>query len=264
MARIIRRGFYKKVSKWNGRIREQQCSVTAFEVRGQNAIHIHKVFVDSDGLWTCSCRSNRFRGQCYHAEIVKTEVNRQALVKRLDTIRRPPAMVPPVEFDEYLLLDRFIAEPIHAWPVYLVISNRIYLDDKMRRDWYYAGIDRFAGTILEGAWQSYGHKERKFVVYDLLRWQGLDLTAFPLFQRLERLAEILPLLKLPIHMAEMAKDIAAKQDLLIRYGVVRLRDGAAPFIADGHSPRAVLHKKRKGDKRFGQTVTFEEATIPPE
>lgn len=264
MARIRTDGYVKQVARgvWLEKLSDHR-RVTIFEVRGQNSKHIRQVVVDCDGLWSCSCRGNRFRGMCYHVEIVKTNASRAALIKRLEKMRRSPAVLSAKEFDSYFMLDRFIAEPIHAWPILVTISDKVFVGNSLYKEWAHEGIDRYAGTILEGAWQTYGKSRKTFVVFDLLRSQGLDLTTFPLFQRLEKLQEILPKLRLPVELGEIAKDLPAKQDLLLRNGTVRLRDGAAPFSADGHSPRIILHKERK-NKGDGQPVTFEEATIPTE
>lgn len=243
MARLRKEGYIRRVTTIADHERHLH---TLFEVRGQGSTHIRSVRVDKEGLWTCSCRNSKFRGMCYHVEAVRTNICMRQMLRRLVSFRREPAVVSRAEYDAFFSLERFIAEPIHSAPRYMTISNGVYIDAEPKPDWVYEGLDRLAGTIIEGAWETYGFKKRHFVVFDLLRHTGLDLTTTPLFQRRELLLEVLSKLRIPhVVLGEAGTDFLTKEDLLKKYGKLLLRDGAAPYDSSNYSPRLSVLKGRK-------------------
>jgi hypothetical protein len=220
---------------------------TKYEVRGDSAM-IYVVTVDSEGLWSCSCPSSTFRGLCYHIQMIRTELERIAILNRIPKIA--PVIVNARDFERYYNQGRFIAEPLYGGPRQFVTFGRwIYLDKNRRKEWCLPGHLRLAGTVLEGAWDNYGRPRGRgvFRVIDCLCYKGIDYRLSPLALRRE-MAERALHKWCPSHVALTEYEFTpeGKAELMAKYGVCMLKDINSPYDLANRSPRAWMVKARTG------------------
>lgn len=222
---------------------------TQFRVRGPDSPYIHTVTVDREALWSCDCQSNRFRGICYHVNLIQFEMERNYLLQKLKAMRHDPAVVFPDEFNFYMAMPRFVAEPLYEGPrQYLLLARYVYLGGKRRAPWE-TGLRhiRLAGTILEGVWDAYEHNPPKFRVFDCLYYKGLNHVHSFLALRRELAEQVVQELANPdVIMTEYASDPADKEKMLQNWGVVLLKDIRGPYDLSEKSPRHLMLRSQYG------------------
>jgi hypothetical protein len=226
---------------------------TQYEVRGDSPT-IYVVTVDSEGLWSCSCPSNTFRGLCYHIQMIRMELERVMILSRIPKIA--PVIVNDRDFGRYYKQDRFVAEPIYGGPRQFVTFGRwVYLGKVNRRVWCLPGHLRLAGTVLEGTWDNYGRPKGQgiFRIIDCLSHKGIDYRLSPLALRREMAERVLSKW-CPSHVAMTEYEFTAegKAELMAKYGVCILKDINSSYDLANKSPRAWMMKARKSDGRAAE------------
>lgn len=219
--------------------------ITRYEVRGDSPT-IYVVTVDSEGLWTCSCPSNMYRGLCYHVQMIRMELERDIILQRIPRVS--PTKVSAPDFERYYMRDRFLAEPIYGGPRQFITFGRwVYLNRTKRKDWCLPGWLRFAGTVLEGTWDNYGKRAGQglFRVIDCLMYKGLNHSLSPLALRRELAEKVLSKWCPPcVAMAEYEFTQEGKAELLAKWGSVMLKDINSTYDLTNRSPRAWMVKGR--------------------
>jgi len=225
---------------------------TQYEVRGDSA-KIYVVTVDSEGLWSCSCPSNTFRGLCYHIQMIRMELERVAYLNRMPKIA--PVVVNARDFERYYGQDRFIAEPIYGGPrQYVTFGRWVFLGKQNRKQWCLPGYLRLAGTMLEGTWDNYGRPRGQgiFRIIDCLSYKGLDYRLSPLALRREMAERILEKwCPSDVALTEYEFTLDGKEELMAKYGVCVLKDINSSYDLTNKSPRAWMVRARK--KNDGRT-----------
>ena len=228
--------------------------ITYFRVRGDDSMHIRTISVDAEGLWLCSCPSNRFRGICYHVNVIQFELERVRLLKQLKEMRIDPALVGIEEFRKYFALQRFVAEPHYGLHrQYLLIARWVYLDNTRREDWSFEGMLRWAGTVLEGVWDKSDKKSPKFRVFDCLYSKGIDHRYSPLGLRRELAEEAVKALSVPaVMLSDYEYTVEAKQDLVMKHGIIILKDVNSTYDNNGKSPRSWMVQVEDNNYHYGE------------
>jgi hypothetical protein len=222
----------------------ERTGYTRYQVRGDNSPHLRLVRVDREGLWTCTCKSNRFRGMCYHVNMIQFEIERIPILNRLNQLRHEPATVDTIDFEQYFSQQRFVAEPAYKGVrQYILIAQHVWLDKLHKAEWEFKDFHRFAGTVLEGVWD--GSKKPRFRVFDCIYHKGLCLKNSPLAFRRDLAESTVAAMKIEeIQLTDYEYDIAGKQNLLLTCGAVVLKDVASPYDLSGKSPRCWMMAKR--------------------
>lgn len=232
----IKKGIKIEVIKEKG---EDRSNYTRYWVRGEGC-NLYMITVDSENLWTCTCESNIFRGLCYHILMIKTELERRILTKRMHKIN--PVCVNRRDFDNYFNSERFIAEPIYGGPRQFVIFGRfIYRGGKKEMEWCLPGHIKLAGTILEGLWDCYGKKRGMeiFRICDCLFYKGLDYRFSPLAIRREMAERVIKVWRPPmVRLTDYEYSLEGKNELMNQWGSVLLKDINSTYDLTEKSPRA--------------------------
>lgn len=227
----------------------ERTGLTRFRVRGAGSSKVRRVTVDREGLWTCSCPSSKYRGVCYHVNALQFELERVSVMKRLLEARIDPAIVDSHEFDYYYTREQFIAEPLYKGPrQFLLIARYLYLDLQKQTRWYHPSLLPLAGTVLEGAWDSYGSKSRRFKIFDCLYHKGLDYRFSPLGIRRDLAANAVAQLRRvsdEIEVARYEHSPEGKEALMAAYGTVILKDVNSLYDRRGKSPRGWMLRGRR-------------------
>ena len=210
-------------------------SFTQYRVRGKDSLDSHVVTIDAGGLWTCDCKSARFRGACYHVELVKTEQNRYIYLGRLKPIEA--AVIDIGTFDKYFKQERFIAERIYPGErSYMIFGKNIYLQTEKWPAVEFKNFQKFAGTILEGVWDHSNYRKRRhFYVFDCPFFKGQDLTRSPLYFRREKMEEVTRELDADIILPTPYAIMEEEKTNLVHGRHCILKDVMSPYDLTGHS-----------------------------
>jgi len=229
---------------------------TIFMVRGDSPA-IYKVRVDGAGLYSCSCKSGKFRGFCYHVEMVRMEKERIRIINKL----YPPTLSPThdVDFNDYFSQERFIAEPLFSGPTeYITFGRYVHLGKIRRQDWEIPGYLRLAGTILVATWDDLNMGRatkdlfRILRVFDCVYQRGVDLRNTPLAFRRDFMEELCKQWSPPgVAVVPCAASQEDKQKLVLAHKNIVLKDIASPWDLSDRSPRAWVIKGSK-KRRYGK------------
>ncbi len=214
---------------------------TRYKVIGLNG-GVYTITVDSGGLCSCTCQASKFRGDCYHVAILQMEFNKESLLHHLKPIE--PVSISKVDFARYYAQERFVAERIFlGQQQYLVFGHKVYLQDKPTPRWQFNEFQRYAGTILEGAWERKGVD--KFYLFDCPFFKGQDLTHSSLAERRDKLEGVFNKFKHPsIALSPYVYTPEDKKLMESTYGNILLKDVTATYNLTGKSPRAFMIKAR--------------------
>ena len=226
---------------------------TQFWVKG-NSGSAYIVNVDEQGLYTCSCRGNKFHWSCYHVLMLKTELERIKLVRELEQLKPKPISVDDPDFTKYMRLPRFVSEPIYPGPrMYVVFGCWVYLGIHRKRSWEVGDYTRLAGTVIEGTWDNYGVRKGRgiFRVFDCPIYKGIDYRLSPLGIRRDMAEKVIKEWKpKSVELGEWEYTPEGKQVLMGKWGCCVLKDVNSTYALEGKSPRAWMIKG--GRKKYGK------------
>lgn len=173
----------------------------------------HRIVVDDDGAWTCTCKSAKFRGTCRHVLAIKMNREWLHLFPRLMEDQVKPTPVSEEVFCKMLEFPRYALHMKYKIRATVAFGRDVFVNGSKTQDFSFLTPtrDKLAGTVIDVARDP---NDMTWKAWDVYFFKGQDYRGMSLSARLAKVESVVRTLRSPfLEEAPLELDIEVKKGI---------------------------------------------------